>query len=189
MLLERGPVGARRWYRSQALRAIRMTWSPTASHDLPPARLFAMGDLLHELRFALRQLRHRPLYAGIVVFTLALGIGASGAVLSVANPVLFRSLPYPDPDRVVLIWEIDAQRSRVECRVRDLSWTCVRGLRTLEASAAVSGWTPVLTGTSQAERLTRTERVGGLLPGPRRKAGAGPRVQSGRRCARITTVS
>ena len=52
VVLERGPKGARRWYRSQALRAVRMTWSPTASHDLPPARLFAMGDLLHEIRFA-----------------------------------------------------------------------------------------------------------------------------------------
>ncbi len=111
-----------------------------------------MGDLLHELRFALRQLRHRPLYAGITVFTLALGIGASSAVLSVANPVLFRPLPYPDPDRIVTVLEVDRNEGPSNlgfATIQDLR----NGARTFEASAAVSGWQPVLTGSTQSERL------------------------------------
>ena len=150
---ERGPSAARRWYRVQAFRTLRMTSSPTASHDLPPARLFSMGDLLHELRFALRQLRRRPLYAGIVAFTLALGIGASGAVLSVANPVLFRPLPYPDPDRVVTIWEVENEGGASNLgypTIQDLK----AGARTFAAAAAVGGWGPVLTGAAESESLT-----------------------------------
>jgi putative ABC transport system permease protein len=150
---DRGVRAARRWYRIQALRALRMTSSPTASHELPPARLFAMGDFLHELRFAFRQLRHRPLYAGITIFTLAMGIGASGAVLSVANPVLFRPLPYPDPGRVVTIWEIENEGGTSNIgypTIMDLK----AGARTFEAVAAVGGWGPVLTGATESESLT-----------------------------------
>lgn len=147
-----GPRAARRWYRAQALGVIGMTSSPAASHDLPPARLFAMGDLLHELRFVLRQLRHRPLYAGIAILTLALGIGASSAVLSVANPVLFRALPYPDADRVVYIWEVQKEGGPSNTgfqTIQDLR----AGTRTVEAMAAVSGWVPVVTGAGESERL------------------------------------
>ncbi|HKP29499.1 MAG TPA: ABC transporter permease, partial [Gemmatimonadales bacterium] len=150
---QRGLRDARRWYRIQALRALRMTSSPTASHELPPARLFAMGDLIHELRFAFRQLRHRPLYAGITIFTLAMGIGASGAVLSVANPVLFRSLPYPDADRIVTIWEIENEGGQSNLgypTIMDLK----AGARTFEAVAAIGGWGPVLTGATESESLT-----------------------------------
>jgi len=149
---ERGLASARRWYRDQAWGAIGMTSSPTASHDLPPSRVFSMGDFLHELRFALRQLHHRPLYAGIAIFTLALGVGASSAVLSVANPVLFRALPYPDADRVVYIWEVqkDGGPSNTGFQtIQDLR----AGTRTVEAMAAVSGWVPVVTGTGESERL------------------------------------
>ena len=112
-----------------------------------------MGDFRHELRYALRQRRHRPLYAGNVAFTLALGIGASGAVLSVANPVLFRPLPYPDPDRVLTIWEIENEgpTSNVGyATIMDLK----AGARTFEAAAAVGGWGPVLTGAAESESLT-----------------------------------
>ena len=149
-----GPAAARRWYRRQALASLRLMLSPTSSHDLPPARLFSMGDLLHELRFALRQLRRRPLYAGIVVLTIAVGIGATSAVLSVANPVLFRPLPYPDPDRLVMLGEIE--------RTGDFSITMgyatftdlVREVRSIESGAALSGWGPILRGESESEQLT-----------------------------------
>ena len=54
-----------------------------------------------DIRFALRALERRPLFAAIVIGTIALGVGANTAIFSVVNGVLLRPLPYPEPDRVV----------------------------------------------------------------------------------------
>ena len=53
-----------------------------------------------DIRFALRTLARRPIFATIVIGTIALGIGANSAIFSVVNGVLLRPLPYPEPDRV-----------------------------------------------------------------------------------------
>ena len=57
-----------------------------------------------ELRHALRSLLRRPGFAASVVLSLALGIGANAAVFSVASALLLRPLPYPDPERLVILW-------------------------------------------------------------------------------------
>jgi predicted permease len=57
----------------------------------------------NDLRYALRTLRKSPVFAVTAIVTIALGIGASTAVFSVADAVLFRPLPYRDPDRLVVI--------------------------------------------------------------------------------------
>ena len=57
--------------------------------------------LLQDLRFALRMLVKRPGFAAVVILTLALGIGATTAVFSVVDRILFRSLPYPQDDRLI----------------------------------------------------------------------------------------
>jgi predicted permease len=60
--------------------------------------------MFRDLTFAARTLRRSPVFTVTAVLTVALGIGASTAMFSVANAVLLRSLPYNDPDRLVIAY-------------------------------------------------------------------------------------
>ena len=64
-----------------------------------------METLLRELRHSLRVLTKSRSFAAIAVLTLALGIGASTAIFSVVDAVLLRALPYPNPQKIVRVWE------------------------------------------------------------------------------------
>ena len=61
-----------------------------------------MSDILGDVRYALRALGRSPGFATIAVLTLALGMGATTVIYSVARGVLFRPLPFRDPGRLVL---------------------------------------------------------------------------------------
>ncbi|HWQ32321.1 MAG TPA: ABC transporter permease [Blastocatellia bacterium] len=64
-----------------------------------------------DVRFAWRSLRHRPGFVIVVVFTLALGIGANSAIFSVVNTVLLSPLPYSEPERLVALFARDDKRN------------------------------------------------------------------------------
>ena len=59
-----------------------------------------------DVRFALRQIARRPGFSGLVALTLAIGIGGSTAIFSVLKGVVLRDLPYPEPERLVAVWEM-----------------------------------------------------------------------------------
>jgi putative ABC transport system permease protein len=64
-----------------------------------------LSMLRYDLRHAFRGLRRTPVITATAVLTLALGVGASTAVFSVVHAVLLRPLPYPEPDRLVEVFE------------------------------------------------------------------------------------
>jgi hypothetical protein len=95
--------------RAEALRAARLELGSTAAAT-EAVRSFGWEQLvsgfLADLRQAGRRLRAEPGGSLMIVLTLALGLGASTAIMSVVRPVLFDSLPYPAADRIHTVWDV-----------------------------------------------------------------------------------
>jgi predicted permease len=64
-----------------------------------------MTTTLSDLRLAIRGLRRSPLFAGVAILSLALGIGANTAIFTLIDQVLLRKLPVAEPDRLVMIYQ------------------------------------------------------------------------------------
>ncbi|HEY3044076.1 MAG TPA: ABC transporter permease [Vicinamibacterales bacterium] len=63
-----------------------------------------LDSVFQDLRHAARSLRRNPGFAGVAIFTLALGIGATTIVFSVVDALLLNPVPFRNPDRLVEIW-------------------------------------------------------------------------------------
>ena len=110
--------------------------------------------LTRDLRHALRALGRTPGFTLIAVATFALGIGVNTAVFSVFNGVLLRPLPYPEPDRITMVW-MDNRREQIKEDIT--SYPNYVDWREQSASySAMAAYTPAafnLTGADQPERL------------------------------------
>jgi putative ABC transport system permease protein len=60
---------------------------------------------IHDLRYGFRSFSRTPGATAVIILTLALGIGASTAIFSIIDAVLFKPLPYKDPARLVVVWD------------------------------------------------------------------------------------
>ncbi|HET9483875.1 MAG TPA: ABC transporter permease [Xanthomonadales bacterium] len=111
--------------------------------------------MLTGLRRALRSLLRTPGFTLVAVLTLALGIGATTAIFSAADALLFRALPYPAADRLVMLW-VDGRKlgfaQQDYTNPTDLAdWEAK--LSTIEALGGFTGWAPTLTGPGEPERI------------------------------------
>ncbi len=110
--------------------------------------------MLNDLRYAIRSLLRAPGFAIAAILTLALGIGANTAIFSVADAILFRPLPYPHANRLVIVWN---QLTKLELdRLSPVSESAkaYRSLTNIfDTSAGIYDLDRILTGTAGTERV------------------------------------
>jgi putative ABC transport system permease protein len=108
--------------------------------------------LIQDLRYGLRQLRRNPVFTLVAVLTLALGIGANTAIFSAVNAILFESLPYPHPERVMAIWEVHKNGSRGEASFGMYRELAARN-HSFDALSLLASWKPTVTVNAEPQRL------------------------------------
>jgi putative ABC transport system permease protein len=108
--------------------------------------------LVADLRHATRRLRHAPGFTIVCAATLALGIGASTAIVSAVYPILFEPLPYPNPRQIVMISDVGASGASLETTFGTYLELSQRS-RSFESLASMKPWQPVMVGPAEPERL------------------------------------
>ena len=98
--------------------------------------LGVVEDAGRDLRLAGRLLKSDPWFAAAAVLTLALGIGANTAIFSVVDAVLLAESPFPDPERLVMVWETDRAS---DTHHEPSSWPDVADFRERSRTLAVVG--------------------------------------------------
>jgi len=113
---------------------------------------FRFETVWQDARYAARQLLKTPAFSATAVVVLALGIGATAAIFSAINPILFAPLPYPQPASVVMLWEHRPDGGQAFTNFADYRGF-VESTRSFEEVAALKAWQPTMTGSSEPERL------------------------------------
>jgi putative ABC transport system permease protein len=110
-----------------------------------------MQRLCQDLRYGLRMLVKNPAFTMVAVLTLALGVGAITAIFSALNPILFEPLPYPHPERILMVWDI-FQGARSDVTFHTYREIAARS-RSFDALAILEPWQPTIVGRAEPERL------------------------------------
>lgn len=108
--------------------------------------------------FGLRVLRKKPVFFTVVLLTLAVSIGATTAIFSVVNSILLHPLPYDEADRLVMVWQTNAELLKESgLKVTPVSYGDFSDLKenhpSFEQVAALDTWFANLTGVEEPERL------------------------------------
>ena len=124
-----------------------------------------------DLRLAWRRLARNPGFTAAAVVTLALGIGANTAVFTLVDAALLRPLPFPQPDRLAVLWESQPSQAKEREKVSAanyLDWR--RESRAFSDLSAWIVWGLALTGSGEPEELTAVRasfnlfRLAGIAP-------------------------
>jgi putative ABC transport system permease protein len=91
-----------------------------------------------DVKFAWRQWKRSPSFAAVAILTLGLGAGAATAIFSIVDTVLLRPLPFREPDRLVTIWEANAEKGLPKERLSPVNFMDYRAIQSAFSDAA--GW-------------------------------------------------
>jgi putative ABC transport system permease protein len=156
------------WNCEQALKGVapmlrlrsRVNRAAAGQPQLPGGRLTHGGPhlqvraTLQDIRFGVRNLRAHPGFTAVIITTLALGIGANTAIFSVVHSVLIRELPYPDPARLVRIYETFGGNRHVRGVANPYTYDVwERQTRSFSGLSAMEGGSATLTGAGDPERV------------------------------------
>ena len=147
-------IAARRRRDARGPVAALLFWAATILETVRDAAAVHADLLVQDLRDAARTLSRARGFTVTTVLVTALGVGATTAVFSIADHVLVRPLPFPEPDRLVKVWQDQTQSgySRMELspgNFRDFK----AGATAFEGLAAFTGASMNLTWAGQPERL------------------------------------
>ncbi len=150
-----------------------------------------MGDL----RYAVRLFRKSPAFSAAALAALSVGMGAATAIFSVVDAVLLKALPFPQSDRLVVLWEKKPAGNNLKTPValaNFLAWQ--QQVRSLGSPWARSSNLPLNlvagpNGRIDPEEIKAENGLRHLFPGARRPAGTGAGVPARGRPSRATTTS
>ncbi|HVS00679.1 MAG TPA: ABC transporter permease [Thermoanaerobaculia bacterium] len=144
------PEKVRRWLRAHDSRRLRQD-----------RRSEILNELTQDVRYGLRRLRLAPGFTLAVVLVLGLGIGATTAIFSVLDAALLRPLPYPEPERLVAVADLQSQGETPSSFSEYADWK-----QATDVFAGLGAWwstSYALTGTGEPEMLS-TVRMSADLP-------------------------
>jgi predicted permease len=120
---------------------------------------------VRDARFALRLMLRQPGFTIVALLTIALGIGATSTIFGVANGVLLKPLPYPDADRLAMVW---MDNTRLPLREDWHSFPTIEDYRasnrTFDAIAVFNNRSLNLTGAGDAQRVMGATASANLFP-------------------------
>ncbi len=122
------------------------------------------GGLTGDLRLAGRRLARSPGFTLPAIVTLALAIGATTAVFSLVHAALLRPLPFPEPERLTVLWENQPAQLKDREKVSAVNFQDWR--RESRSFSALAAWTPwgvALTGAGEPEELSTVRASSGLF--------------------------
>ena len=114
--------------------------------------------MINDIRYALRLLTKNPAFAGVVVLTLALGIGANAAIFSLLDQVLLQSLPVANPDQLVVLSVYDSKAPEMDSSFSYLMYQDLRDRNSAFSGVIARGGTQM-----NVSYGDQTERVSGEL--------------------------
>lgn len=121
---------------------------------------------MSDFKFALRSLRKTPGFTVVAVLTMAVAIGACTALFSVLQAVVLRPLPYPNPDTLVSIWSVNAERELSAPATSWAKYELFRERKDVFADVSMSagnGFT-LTEGTGEPEQVTGLHASANFLP-------------------------
>ncbi len=113
----------------------------------------------------LRRLRRSPSFTLVTILTLAIGIGANTAIFSVVNGVLIKPLPYPEPERLVAVWQTAHGINIPQLNAAPSTyWTYREEGRTFQDIGVWQGGSATITGLAEPEQVQSLYMTDGVLP-------------------------